>query len=111
MGKGPEAGRGKAPWKDHSDISSEGRGWQVVWKPDWGRRQGMPEGHAEAFLVSCLAMFLRGIRHLPKGVKSRQTRRTPPHISPGTLDSEPPLAHPGKRDKTVYLTRNAERIR
>lgn len=47
----------------------------------------MPKGHAEAFLVSCLVMFLRGIRHLPKGVKSRQTRRNPPHISPGTLDS------------------------
>lgn len=30
MDKGPEAGSGKAPWKDHSDRSSEGRGWHEV---------------------------------------------------------------------------------
>ena len=30
MDKGPEAGKGKAPWKDHSDRSSEGRGWHEV---------------------------------------------------------------------------------
>lgn len=61
----------------------------------------MPTGHAEAFLV----FVLKGTRTPPKGVKPRQTR-TPPHICPGTVDSEPQFAHPGKRDKTVSLTRN-----
>lgn len=43
----------------------------------------MPEGHAEAFLVF---VFKRN-RTLLKGVKPSQTRRAPPHTSPGTLDS------------------------
>lgn len=49
-GRGPEAGRGKAPGENHGD-SSEGRGRYEVRlvapeRPDWGRGQRMPEGQA-----------------------------------------------------------------
>ena len=45
--KGSEAGQGKAPCKDPSDRSSEGKGWREVKQVDLEARLGEKAGGAQ----------------------------------------------------------------
>lgn len=69
-------------------------------------------GCFKATLKLSWSFIFKRNRTPPKVVKPRQTRRAPPDTGPRTLDSGSlKFAHPGKRDKTVSLSGNVERIR
>lgn len=59
MGKGPDVGRGKDPWKDHGDRSSEGRGKHEMRLAARGQIVGEGRRCLKAMLRLSWSLFLR----------------------------------------------------
>ena len=104
--KGSEAGKGKAPWKDPSDRSSEGKGWrEVTHSRPGGQTRGEGRRHSKDMLRPSSSLFLRGIGHFPSVCQGKPGRLSFPHRPWDSGLWKPQFAHPEKKEENTLSYR------